>query len=42
MIKQRGMEGNVAKKMASKYVGQRSANWLKIINYTYATVQIAG
>jgi len=28
--------------MTSKYVGQRSVDWLKIINYTYATVQIAG
>ncbi|RED86336.1 RNA ligase family protein [Cohnella phaseoli] len=42
VIKQRGMEGIVAKKMASKYVGQRSADWLKIINYTYATIQISG
>jgi len=42
VIKQRGMEGIVAKRMTSRYVGRRSANWLKIINYTYATVQIAG
>ncbi len=42
VIKQRSMEGIVAKRMTSRYVGKRSADWLKIINYTYATVQIAG
>lgn len=42
VIKQRDMEGIVAKRMESKYVGQRSGDWLKIINYTYVTVQIAG
>ncbi|WP_391572197.1 ATP-dependent DNA ligase [Cohnella sp.] len=42
VIKQRGMEGIVAKRMTSRYIGRRSASWQKIINYTYATVQIAG
>ncbi len=42
VIKQRGMERIVAKRMTSRYVGQRSTDWLKIINYTYATVQISG
>jgi DNA ligase-1 len=42
LIKQRGMEGIVAKRRDSVYVGQRDAAWQKIINYHYATVQIAG
>jgi ATP-dependent DNA ligase len=42
VIKQRGMEGIVAKRLTSRYVGRRCSDWIKIINYTYATVQIAG
>ncbi len=41
-IREKKLEGIVAKKKVSKYVGRRDANWLKIINYTYAEVQIAG
>jgi DNA ligase-1 len=42
VIRQKKIEGMVAKAKASKYVGRRDPNWLKIINYTYADVQIAG
>jgi DNA ligase-1 len=42
VIKGKKLEGMVAKRKDSKYVGRRDANWLKIINYTYADVQIAG
>lgn len=42
VIKQRGMEGIVAKRKTSKYVSRRDPSWIKIINYTYAVVQIAG
>ncbi|QMV44479.1 ATP-dependent DNA ligase [Cohnella cholangitidis] len=42
VIKEKQLEGIVAKKKCSKYVGRRDANWIKIINYTYAIVQIAG
>lgn len=42
LIKQRGLEGIVAKRQDSLYVGRRDANWLKIINYQYETVHIAG
>jgi DNA ligase-1 len=41
-IQQKKLEGIVAKKKGSKYVGRRDASWIKIINYTYAEVQIAG
>lgn len=41
-IREKKLEGIVAKKKTSKYVGKRDANWIKIINYTYADVQIAG
>jgi DNA ligase-1 len=41
-IREKHLEGIVAKKKKSKYVGRRDANWIKIINYTYAEVQIAG
>jgi DNA ligase-1 len=41
-IREKQLEGIVAKKKTSKYVGRRDANWIKIINYTYAEVQIAG
>jgi DNA ligase-1 len=42
VIKQRGLEGIVAKRKDSKYVGRRSDAWLKMINYTYADVNLAG
>lgn len=42
VIKAKSLEGIVAKKRDSKYVGRRSPNWLKIINYQYAVVNIAG
>lgn len=41
-IQLKKLEGIVAKKKCSKYVGRRDANWIKIINYTYAECQIAG
>jgi DNA ligase 1 len=41
-IQEQKMEGIVAKRSDSLYVGRRSAHWQKIINYTYATVQLAG
>lgn len=41
-IRSKRMEGIVAKRKDSTYVSQRSPKWLKIINYQYATVQIAG
>ncbi|RXZ77220.1 ATP-dependent DNA ligase [Paenibacillaceae bacterium] len=42
LIKQRGLEGIVAKRKDSRYVGRRSSDWLKIINYQYAVVTIVG
>lgn len=42
VIQEKRLEGIVAKKRESKYLGRRHANWLKIINYEYADVQIAG
>lgn len=36
------MEGIVAKRKESAYVGRRSDAWLKIINWTYADVVITG
>lgn len=42
VIKEKKLEGIVAKIKTSKYVGRRTASWIKIINYTYAEVQIAG
>ena len=41
-IKAHRLEGIVAKRKNSVYVGRRSDNWLKIINYEYADVHIAG
>jgi len=41
-VKERRLEGIVAKRKSSVYVGRRSENWLKIINYEYADVHIAG
>lgn len=42
VIKEKKLEGIVAKKKTGKYVSRRSVNWIKIINYEYADVQIAG
>ncbi|MDQ0114337.1 ATP-dependent DNA ligase [Paenibacillus harenae] len=42
IIKERGLEGIVAKRKDSTYVGRRSDAWLKMINYTYAEVNLAG
>lgn len=42
VIKKRRMEGVVAKLSRSLYVGKRSQSWLKIINYTYADVEVVG
>jgi len=41
-IKEKKLEGIVAKRQTSRYVGRRDANWIKIINYTYAVIQVAG
>jgi DNA ligase 1 len=41
-IKQQDMEGIVCKRKDSVYVGKRSADWLKVINYQYADVYITG
>jgi DNA ligase-1 len=41
-IKQRSMEGIVAKRKDSVYVSRRSSSWLKIINWQYADVYLAG
>ncbi|SFA91872.1 DNA ligase-1 [Cohnella sp. OV330] len=42
VIKSRQLEGTVAKRSNSVYVGRRDPRWIKIINYTYAEVAIAG
>jgi len=43
LVKHQDLEGIVLKKKDSKYeVGTRSKNWVKVINYKYATVSIAG
>lgn len=42
VIRQKQLEGIVAKKKTSKYVGRRHADWQKIINYQYEDVHIAG
>jgi DNA ligase-1 len=41
-IVDRSMEGIVAKRKGSTYVSRRSHDWLKIINYQYADVYLAG
>lgn len=41
-IKQQDMEGIVCKRKDSVYVGKRSADWIKVINYQYADVFISG
>ena len=43
LVVQQNLEGIVMKRNDSKYeIGKRSRNWLKVINYQYATVEIAG
>ena len=43
LVKNQSLEGIVLKKKDSKYaIGKRSHDWLKVINYQYATVEIAG
>jgi DNA ligase 1 len=41
-IKEKQLEGIVAKRKTSTYVGRRDPSWVKIINYSTAVVQIAG
>jgi len=41
-IREKQLEGIVAKNKYSKYVSGRDANWIKIMNYKFAEVQIAG
>ncbi|CAI8947629.1 ATP-dependent DNA ligase [Brevibacillus sp. IT-7CA2] len=41
-IKNRNGEGCVSKKKDSIYVGKRSADWVKVINYQYAKVFLSG
>lgn len=41
-IKQQDLEGIVCKRKDSVYVGKRSVDWVKIINYQYANVFISG
>ncbi|WP_195573920.1 RNA ligase family protein [Paenibacillus sp. 1001270B_150601_E10] len=38
----RNMEGIVCKRKESRYVSRRSADWLKVINWTYVDVWIMG
>ena len=43
LVKQQQLEGIVLKKKDSNYeIGKRSSNWLKVVNYHYATVEITG
>ncbi|MFC5402950.1 ATP-dependent DNA ligase [Cohnella soli] len=42
VIREKQLEGIVAKRKTSKYVGRRSSSWIKIINYAYDIVQISG
>ena len=43
LVVQQNLEGIVMKRNDSKYeIGKRSHNWLKVINYQHATVEIAG
>lgn len=43
LVKQQSLEGIVLKRKDSKYkIGKRSQSWLKVINYLYLTVEIAG
>ncbi|MEM5009353.1 ATP-dependent DNA ligase [Niallia taxi] len=43
LVKQQGLEGIVQKKDNSTYeINNRSHSWLKVINYQYETVKVAG
>lgn len=43
LVKKQQLEGIVIKKKDSSYeIGKRSSNWLKVVNYQYTTVEIAG
>jgi DNA ligase-1 len=43
VVKQKGLEGIVLKKAASKYqINKRSKDWLKVINYQYKVVFVTG
>lgn len=43
LVVQQGLEGIVLKRKDSKYeIGKRSKSWIKVINYNYETVSIAG
>jgi DNA ligase-1 len=42
LIRKKQLDGMVAKKKDSRYKGGRSSDWLKMISYSYACVQIAG
>lgn len=41
-MEQNDMEGIVCKRKDSTYVGKRSTDWIKVINYQYADVFISG
>ncbi|TFE30850.1 RNA ligase family protein [Cohnella luojiensis] len=41
-IKEKKLEGIVAKRIQSKYVGRKNGDWIKVINYSYADFHIAG
>ncbi|MDN4096209.1 RNA ligase family protein [Brevibacillus agri] len=41
-IKEQDLEGIVCKRKDSTYVGKRSADWIKVINYQYSDVYISG
>ncbi|MFF2528331.1 hypothetical protein ACFVS2_05390 [Brevibacillus sp. NPDC058079] len=41
-IKQQNLEGIVCKRKDSVYVGKRSSDWIKVINYQYVDVFISG
>jgi DNA ligase 1 len=42
VIREKKMEGIVGKRKGSFYVSRRSKDWLKVINYQYTDVYIAG
>ncbi|WP_274648742.1 ATP-dependent DNA ligase [Paenibacillus humicola] len=42
LIRQRGLEGIVAKEKYSRYVSRRSDRWQKVINYQTAIVELGG
>ncbi|NIK72120.1 DNA ligase-1 [Paenibacillus sp. BK033] len=41
VMEDKGLEGMVAKKKNSKYVGKKSENWLKVLHYRYLEVSIS-